>query len=318
MRKPSFPQFLLTTVISLGLMLLPQSALAQRGGHGGGGGGFHGGSGGGFRGGGGGFHGGGGYGGFHGGGYYGRGYYGHGYYGHGYYGHGWYGYPHYGWAGWGYPYYGSGGWGISVGFSFGYPYYAYPYAYAPYYAPPCYYHPYYSCYVPAYAPAYPNPDMVNNADPQSSDDPAEYAQAAGPTSQQLAEAAVRQIPNLRPEVRNAIVALSGMPPAVRERQINSGLYASFSPEDRAILKNAVFVPPPQSTIDNSRTLEQAQIARPSLETAIRVLRGMPPAARERQLKSGVYSVFTPEERAMLRTVSQTQSKPAQPGMNLSR
>ena len=40
---------------------------------------------------------------------------------------------------------------------------------------------------------------------------------------------------LRPAVRNAIAALRAMPPAARERQLNSGRYASFSPEERELL-----------------------------------------------------------------------------------
>ncbi len=64
MGKRSFLKVLCAVVVSLALGLTTEPLLAQRGGHGGGGG-FHGG-GGGFHGGGGGFHGGGG--GFHGGG----------------------------------------------------------------------------------------------------------------------------------------------------------------------------------------------------------------------------------------------------------
>ena len=43
---------------------------------------------------------------------------------------------------------------------------------------------------------------------------------------------------LRPAVRNAIAALHAMPPAARERQINSGRYAGFSAEDRQLLLKA--------------------------------------------------------------------------------
>jgi hypothetical protein len=42
---------------------------------------------------------------------------------------------------------------------------------------------------------------------------------------------------LRPGVRNAIAALRAMPPAARDRQLNSGRYASFSPEERELLTN---------------------------------------------------------------------------------
>jgi len=127
----------------------------------------------------------------------------------------------------------------------------------------------------------------------------------------MAEQAVRQIPNLRPEMRNAILALSGMPPAARERQIESGLYASFSSHDRQILKAAVFTPAPGQSSAPARATEQAQAAQPRSEVrnAIRTLRAMPPAARQRQIESGAYNSFTPAEREMLRTVAQVQ-----PGM----
>ena len=131
----------------------------------------------------------------------------------------------------------------------------------------------------------------------------------GPTSQQLAESAVRQIPNARPEVRNAIRALSGMPPAARERELATGLYASFSPEERQVVRAAVFTP---ATNTNARTIERAAVRAPAqhrreVQNAIRTLQAMPPAARERQINSGVYSSFSPSERQMLKTVAQVQT-----------
>ena len=135
---------------------------------------------------------------------------------------------------------------------------------------------------------------------------------AGPTSQQLAESAVRQMPDSRPEVRNAIRALSGMPPAARERELATGLYASFSPEERQVLRAAVFTPAPNRDPERViRTAVQspAQQHRREVQNAIRTLQAMPPAARERQINSGVYGSFSPSEREMLKTVAQVQ-----PGM----
>jgi hypothetical protein len=43
---------------------------------------------------------------------------------------------------------------------------------------------------------------------------------------------------MRPAVRNAMEALSAMPPDARERQLNSGRYDAFSPEERELLNNA--------------------------------------------------------------------------------
>jgi hypothetical protein len=43
--------------------------------------------------------------------------------------------------------------------------------------------------------------------------------------------------------RNAIRALRAMPPEVRERQLNSGRYDNFSPEERELLNHASQPPP---------------------------------------------------------------------------
>ncbi len=243
-----------------------------------------------------------------------------------------------GWGGWGYPGFGWGGWGIGLSFNFGfggwgpwYPSYAYnPWWWAPPAAPPCYYAA--PCYAPSgYSQADPNsydPGSYNpgsyNIDSQDYQEnqnnyPTGYSNTdysnpesthyVGPTSQQLAESAVRQIPNARPEVRNAIRALSGMPPAARERELATGLYASFSPEERQVVRAAVFTP---AINTNARTIERAAVRAPAqhrreVQNAIRTLQAMPPAARERQINSGVYSSFSPSERQMLKTVAQVQT-----------
>ncbi len=344
MGKSSFLKVLCAIFVSVALGLTTEPLLAQRGGGHGGGGGFHGG-GGGFHGGGGygGFHGGGGYGGFRGGatgfrsvshgsafgGVRGAGFYG----GRGY---GWgVGYPGWrgGWGGWGYPGFGWGGWGVGISFNFGfggfwgpawYPSYAYnPWWWAPPAAPPCYYYPSPCAYAPSgYAPAGPGSYGVSGQDYQNSsyqdNYQSEYSNTdnsnaepryAGPTSQQLAESAIRQIPESRPEVRNAIRALSGMPPAARERELATGLYASFSPQERQLVKAAVFTPAPNT---NARRVERTAVEAPvqhrrEVQNAIRTLQAMPPAARQRQIDSGVYSSFSPSEREMLKTVAQVQT-----------
>ena len=359
MGKRSFLKVLCAVVVSLALGLTTEPLLAQRGGHGGGGG-FHGG-GGGFHGGGGsGFHGGGGYGGFHGGAAYGGGYRGatgfhsvaHGPVYGGYrrrrilprtrlclgrrLGRSLLGLP--GWLGrMGYPGFGWGGWGIGLSFNFGrrlgtWYAYPYPYAYNPWWwapptAPPCYYAS--PCYGPSgYSQADPgsyNPGSysIDSQDYQENQNnyPTGYSNTdysnpqstnyVGPTSQQLAESAVRQVPEARPEVRNAIRALSGMPPAARERELATGLYASFSPEERQVVRAAVFTPAPN--LDPERVIRTAvqspaQQHRREVQNAIRTLQAMPPAARERQINSGVYSSFSPSERQMLKTVAQVQTR----------
>ena len=274
-------RILVLIVVSLVLTGIPKLASAQRGGHGGGGGfhgggsGFHGGgSFGGFRGGAGGFHGGGGYGGFYGrgyGGFYGRGY-------GGFYGRG-YGFPGYGY-----------GFGFGFGPYWGYPYY---YGYGPWGSPYAYYYPY-DYYYPddrdyppdnryprdnrdgcdyrheddhpckpnnENAPAKPSSRAVpesspehnyvtrNPADDGSAFSLVDYRSTASTnpgavtapvaSNYQLRDSATRPLPSgLRPGVRNVIQALRAMPPDARQRQLNSGRYRSFSPEERELLINA--------------------------------------------------------------------------------
>ncbi len=246
--------FVIVGVVALGFS--PQTAFAQRGGHGGGGGGFHGGAAGGFHGGGGGhygYSGGHSYAGYHGGGYYG---------GHG--GYGWHG------GYWGYPHYGYGwGWG----FGFGWPYwgwgwgYPYGYGYSPwYYAPYPYYYPQYC------PPGYPCPPNGSddppppNPSPKSGSNPAEPSRpptntpsinsessyvttvsSRGPIrsidtinvtrgNYRVAQTATEQNAELRPEVQRAMQALRDMPPFAREREIETGRYSHFSPEERELLR----------------------------------------------------------------------------------
>jgi hypothetical protein len=356
MGKSSVLKVLCAVFVSLALGLTTEPLLAQRGGHGGGGG-FHGG-GGGFHGGSGGFHGGGGYGGFHGssgfhggsgfrGGAFAGGFHGGGFAprhggfvpvrpgffpGRGFFPGAVGFFPgRFGFGGFAPFGFGWGGWGFGLSFNFGGfwgPAYAYPYPYVPgWVAPPCYYYPS-PCYVPSgYAPADPGSYRASNEDyPDNS--PAEYSNAeysnpestryVGPSSQQLAETAIRQIPDARPELRNAIRALSGMPPAARERELATGLYAGLSTEERRVLIAAVFTPAPNA---NARAVERAaqqatEQHRREVQNAIRTLQAMPPAARQRQIGSGLYSSFSPSERELLKTVSavQTSARVTQPGM----
>jgi hypothetical protein len=256
--------------VSAALTGTPELSFAQHGGHGGGGG-FHGGGfhGGGFHGGGfggfaGGVHGGRGFGNFHGsaglahyhggfGGSYGhRGFYGYG--GRGFYGYG--GYPGYG------SFYGYGGYpfffGINFGFGFGSYWSAYPYSYGygPWWGPSGYYSPYPSSYYPYDAePDYrdhrcntdyrdPNDGCAGNSGPSSDIESAPSNTIGHETSsdsnyvttnfvdyQTAAHTSVR----IRPAVRNAIGALRAMPPEARERQLNSGRYDGFSPQERELL-----------------------------------------------------------------------------------
>jgi len=236
--------------------------------HGGYGGGYHGGYGGGYHGGyGGGYHGG--YGGYHGG--YGYGY--RGGYGYGYGGYG------YGYGGFGFGLSFNFGWPWGYGYPYAYGYYPY-YAYSPYYSYPYYPYPYYSGPVSYSAPVsgpsgysdptaysqssgnYPNDApvaqprySVPQAAPPNSNSYTlhEATYVARPPSYRSASATVsaasyhpasaaRQLPAMRPEVRNVIRALRGMPPAARQRAINSGQYSNFSPQELELVRYAANVP----------------------------------------------------------------------------
>ena len=292
-------------VAVIALSWLPQSALAQRGGGhgGGGGGGFHGGGGGGgFHGGGAAFHGGGGfsggvhsgfvggraYGGYHGGYYGGRGYYG-GYHG----GYGWGG-RGYGWGRgyWGGGYgYGWGGWGVG----FGWPYwgwgYGYPYGY--YYSPGYYGSgPYYS--YPPYGPSGDpsgSPDQSNgNGNPQSTD------------------------PNARPQPNQNGPARYGTPPAQGDI-LSTDYRSTAAPRARILSSDRVSATPasyqaaassPAHYATGRATTERGTVEkagaplRPEMQKALQRLSEMPPFAREREIETGRYSQFSSAEKQILR------------------
>ncbi|HXW89588.1 MAG TPA: hypothetical protein VEK33_03495 [Terriglobales bacterium] len=246
MRTPLFKSLCLL-ITTIALLCVPQASFAGSG-HGGGGG-FHGG-GGGF---GGGFHGGGGWRSYGGigwrGGYGGVGWRG------GYGGVGWRG--GYGWRGWGYP---SWGWGFRVGFGWGWGWYwpTYPYVYVyPYYYPYYpYYGPYYGPY--GYPPQDPGRDQGNRGDPrdnslQQDSDPRHPVSSSdrdvvtikAPTvptrfANYRTVTAISTVP--RQEVRNVIQALQAMPPDARRRQIESGRYRDFSPEEQELLRRVAQTP----------------------------------------------------------------------------
>jgi len=261
MKQSSLLRVLCVLVTSVVLICTPESSFAA-GGHGGGGGGFHGGGGG--------FHGGG-FGGYH-GGWGGAGWHG---------GYGWHGgWGGYGSRGWGYPGWGRGwgwgypgwGWGVGVGFGWGWGSYwaSYPYAYSyPYYYP---YYPYYPYDGPdAYVPADPGRYSGGNSQQQNSrylgperstgvNDKIQTmtfvnhktAGDAGFANYWLSNDQQRTVP--RQEVRNVMQALLAMPPEARRRQIESGRYRNFSPEEQELLNQVAQVSPrePQKNADGTK------------------------------------------------------------------
>jgi hypothetical protein len=268
-------------ILCITLAVAPQSVLAQRGGHGGGGshggggfggGGYHGG--GGSAGGGSSYHGGGGY---HGGGY--GGYHGGGYGGwHGGYGGGHGGYSGWqggygGWGGgyWGYPGYGSAwGFGIGIGFGWGtywgsgYPYvYGYGPAWAPPYSPYCYSDPYCYSNVPSgYIAGYAEPENSSSAYVGTSYSPSR-ASAPAPRNPTVTTSATVQYAAYRP------------PAASHGNGSASPIANSYRP--------------------GSPAGQQLSAARPEVQNVIRALRGMPPDARQRQIDSGRYGNLSPQE-----------------------
>jgi hypothetical protein len=73
-------------------------------------------------------------------------------------------------------------------------------------------------------------------------------------------------PDRRQAVRNAIETLRAMPPQVRQREIESGRFSHFSPQERQVLDNAAQLPlapaPNGQQPDQPRTGPQRYIPRP--------------------------------------------------------
>ena len=73
-------------------------------------------------------------------------------------------------------------------------------------------------------------------------------------------------PDRRQAVRNAIETLRAMPPQVRQREIESGRFSQFSPQERQVLDNAAQLPlapaPNGQQPDQPRTGPQRYIPRP--------------------------------------------------------
>lgn len=199
---------------------------------------------------GGGFHAGGGVGHFY-GGHYGGGYYG----GHGAYAwHAGYRGPWYG-TGWAYPYYGFG-FGVRIGFGWA-PYsywvpYPYGYGHGPwivprYYSPSSsqcdYRHPSSTigeedCQGSRHVPRTMNsesPNVTRLPNQNPSPDPGEPPETYTPDPSKQIRVISNKSP-LRREVKNAIATLRAMPPAARQRWINSAHFEHFSPQERALVR----------------------------------------------------------------------------------
>jgi hypothetical protein len=71
-------------------------------------------------------------------------------------------------------------------------------------------------------------------------------------------------PERRQAVRNAIESLRAMPPGAREREIQSGRFGQFSPQERQILDGASRLPlaPAESAPQSEQPGPQRYIPRP--------------------------------------------------------
>jgi hypothetical protein len=297
MKKAILFRVVIVLAAMIALSCLPQSALAQRGGGHGGGGGFHGGGGGGFHGsggaafrGGGGFSGGGrsgfgggrAFGGFRGGGFNrGRGGFGWGGRGFGWGGRGW---------GRGYGY----GWGW--GFGFGWPYWGWGYPYGYYYGPGYYGpDPYdsYPYYGPSdYPPGYPDPDNGNDdpppADPNARPRPNQNGPARSwrpPVPGGGASANYGNSNAAAVAPRGPVVSVDRMNAAPSSGR-SAGSIPAHSPSERTTTERAA----PQADAP----------LRPEVQKALQRLREMPPFAREREIETGRYREFSSEEKQILR------------------
>ncbi len=266
--------------MSVALAGTPESASAQHGGHGGGGG---------FHGGGGGFHGGGSVGGFHGGsgGFRGGG----------------------GFGG----FRGGYGYGLSFGFGFG-PYWGYPYSYG--YGPwsPYAYYPYSPYYYPDYYPD--DPDYPgDNRYPRDNRDECDYRHqdarpdACKPNNENTpAKPSSTLVPESSPESNYMITN-----PADPRPTVSLADYRSAAPNDPPATTNVVAS---NYQLSDSTTGIPSGL-RPAMKNVIQALRAMPPDARQRQLNSGRYHSLSPEEREFLTTkflsnATQPPQAPAQP------
>src|SRR5271166_2726848 len=279
-------------VLSAALFLVmlgwaPQSAFAQRGGHGGGGGGFHGGGGGGWaRGGGwsgGGWRGGGGWGG----------------------GSGWRGGG--GWRGgsvwrgggvwrggfWGSPGFGNS-WAFSIGFNWGPSWggFGSPFFFGPVWAPP-------------FVVLSPVPVFVPATTVLVPATPAGFADSSSPNNDGSAYASSQSasyVPDnssaqqYRAPAPRSNVPAPPNPPAANSVTIRNASYTATAPTypTHAIAAKPVSYKPANSTT------RQLPPLRPEVQNVIRALRGMPPGARERQIDSGRYSNLTPKELQIVR------------------
>jgi hypothetical protein len=73
--------------------------------------------------------------------------------------------------------------------------------------------------------------------------PVSASHQAFAASYQTASSTTKQLAALRPQARNVMRALLAMPPEARQRQVESGRYSNFSPEEQELFRKAAQLPP---------------------------------------------------------------------------
>ncbi|HVP54746.1 MAG TPA: hypothetical protein VMU45_07095, partial [Candidatus Eisenbacteria bacterium] len=87
-------------------------------------------------------------------------------------------------------------------------------------------------YLTIHEASYPRPARSSAMEPNTT-----------PGSYRSSYSAASQLPPLRPAVQNVIRALLSMPPAARQRQIDSGRYSNLTPQELQIVRYVTGIPP---------------------------------------------------------------------------
>jgi Protein of unknown function (DUF3106) len=109
------------------------------------------------------------------------------------------------------------------------------------------------------------------------------------------------------EYEQRLQHFNSLPPERQQQVLRRGeVWEHLKPQQRQDFRNF-------ASQYNSLPLDRRQAVR----NAIQTLRAMPPEARQREIQSGRFSQFSPQERQMLNNASNLPLAPAQPSVNQS-
>jgi len=116
----------------------------------------------------------------------------------------------------------------------------------------------------------------------------------------------RRLPAARQqEYEQRLQHFNSLPPERQQQVLRRGeVWEHLKPQQRQDFRNFA-----------SQYNGLAQDRRQAVRNAIQTLRAMPPEARQREIQSGRFSQFSPQERQMLDNASNLPLAPAQPGGN---